>query len=270
MDLRSALRGKIPKKDLLLLRASFDVVGDIAILEIPDELESKSKIIANTLLKLVKNINVVMAKVGIRYGKYRRQRLKVIAGEDRFTTVHKESGCVFHLDVRHCYFSPRLSNERLRITSLVKDESVLVVGSGIGVYPIVIAKHKNPKNIVGIEHNNIAHGYSLKNITVNKVDVQAIQGDIFKTALPVFDRIIIPAPHDGLSLLVPSLKFAKKKHCLAHVYGFASDFELFANDVVSVCKGHGFSAKVWDVVKCGQNKPRTYRVCADVVIKKKY
>ena len=47
-------------KEIENLITSFDLVGDIAIIEIPGELKKKEKIIAKTLLGLHKNIKVVL------------------------------------------------------------------------------------------------------------------------------------------------------------------------------------------------------------------
>ena len=73
-------------------------------------------------------------------------------------------------NVEKVYFSPRLATERLRIAKLVKkNESVLVMFSGSGAYPLVIAKNSNPNIIYGIEVNPIAHKYAEQNIFLNKI-----------------------------------------------------------------------------------------------------
>ena len=51
----------IGEKDLKLLRNSYDVVGDIAILEIDPKLKKYEKKIANEVLKF-KNVNTVVKK----------------------------------------------------------------------------------------------------------------------------------------------------------------------------------------------------------------
>jgi hypothetical protein len=45
-----------------------------------------------------------------------------MSGEKRTETTHKENGVNIKLDVEKCYFSPRLSQERLRIAKLVKNK----------------------------------------------------------------------------------------------------------------------------------------------------
>src|SRR3989344_3704391 len=149
----------LTKKQLALTPRSFDMVGDILIFsEFPQELVKKEKETGNYLLKKFKHIKVIAKKTHFHSGKYRTKKIKIIAGEKRKTTIHKESGCLLKLDVEKCYFSPRLSNERLRIANQVKkNEEILVLFSGIGVYPIVLSKNAKPKDIISIELNPIAH-----------------------------------------------------------------------------------------------------------------
>ena len=64
MDLKQSLKSKLTKKELDLLKTSFDIVGSVAILDIPKELEKKEKTIAQELLKLHKNITTVCKKAG--------------------------------------------------------------------------------------------------------------------------------------------------------------------------------------------------------------
>jgi len=170
-SLRDVLKKKLTKKEQEMLRTSFDVIGDIAIIEVPKELKRKQKMIAQTLLSLVKSINVVAVKDGGHKGKYRRQKLSVVEGENRLTTQHTESGIKLKLDVSKCYFSPRLGTERLRIAKLIKkDERVLIAGSGIAPYPLVISKNSKAKELIGVEFNPIAHKYAVENVKLNKIN----------------------------------------------------------------------------------------------------
>ena len=130
--LKKLLAGKLTKKELNMLRASFDVIGTIAVIEIPRELVKKQKIIAAAVLSLNPYIKTVAKKSGAHTGKYRRQKLVILAGEKTKITEHKESGLRMRLNVETCYFSPRLVTERMRIASLVQfNEKILVMFSGI-------------------------------------------------------------------------------------------------------------------------------------------
>src|SRR3989344_6304512 len=93
MKVKELLQKKLTKKELELLPSSFDVVGDILIFnEFPQELEKKEKIIGQTILQNFKNIKVVSKKIKKYSGKYRLPKIKIIAGERRKETIHKESG----------------------------------------------------------------------------------------------------------------------------------------------------------------------------------
>jgi len=160
----------LTKKEQGLLKTAYDAIGDIAILEIDDELRKKEKFIAETLLKCHKNINTVLRKDSAHEGDFRTQKFKHLAGEKKKETIHIESGARLKLDVEKVYFSPRMSNERLRISKQVKKgENILVMFSGCGPYPIVIAKNSEAKMVTGIELNPVGHKYALENIKLNKL-----------------------------------------------------------------------------------------------------
>ena len=176
MKLKEALKGKLTEKQLSLVPSSFDVVGDIMIFaDFPKGLVKKEKLIGNEILKLFKNIKVVCKKTKKYSGRYRLPKLKIIAGEKRKETVYRENNIQLKLNVEKVYFSARLSEERKRIFLQVKnEESVLVMFSGCGIYPITIAKNSKAKEIYGIEMNPIAHKYALENLKLNKIKLTIV------------------------------------------------------------------------------------------------
>jgi len=264
--LREALASKLTKKEHQFLRASFDVIGDIAIIEVSPALKKKERVIAQTLLKLLKNIKVVAVKRGGHKGKYRRQKLEVLAGEKRLQTLHKESGVRMNVDVRRCYYSPRLGTQRLRIAKLVKKgERILVAGSGIAPYPLVLAKHSKAKEIVGVEFNPVAHAYAQANVALNKVrNITLIKADVRRIRRGTFDRIIVAIPHTGVAI-VPSLLKSAKKGAYLHVLDFApeDDMQQIGKQLVAACKSKKRKCRVLRTVKAGQHAVRMYRVCVD-------
>jgi len=267
MRLKDALKGKLTAKELEKLRG-FDVIGDIAIMEIPPELEKKQKLIAKTLLELLPYIKVVARKKGGHTGKYRKQPLQVVAGEKRKTTVHKEHGLLFALNVETCYFSPRLSTERIRIAQQVKPgENVLVLFSGVAPFVLVIAKHSPAAHVWGIEANPSAHKYAMQNVALNKLGhkVTLIKGDA-KKAIPKmqFDRIVMAWPQKADEFLDVTLKHAKKG-TIIHFYDFQPEDQLaLAADIVkSACKQAKKKCKILNIVECGQVGVRQCRVCVD-------
>ena len=269
MKLKEFLKGKLTKKQLVLVPSSFDVVGDIAILEIPKELEKKEKIISKGLLKLHRNIKVVCKKAGLHTGIFRRQQLRIIGGERRKTTEYKENNVRMKLHVQDVYFSPRLSSERKRIYEMVKKgESILVMFSGCAPYVLVIAKNTEAKEVYGIEINPIAHKFGLENIKLNKLtNIKLFVGDA-RLVAPIlkkkFNRILMPLPLGGENFLDVALS-SIKKNGIIHYYDFKEEdaFDISKQKVKSACKLAKKKCKILNLKKCGQIGKRTYRICID-------
>src|SRR3989344_850172 len=263
VSLRDSLKGRLSSKELEVLPRAFDIIGNIAIFsEFPKELEKKEKIIGNVLIKLNKNIRTVAKKTKVHGGKYRTKKIKIIAGEDKKETLHKENGAAVKLDVEKCYFSPRLGSERLRIARLVKrGEDILVMFSGVGIYPLVIAKNSDAKEVYGIELNPIAHRYAAENVRLNKTrNVFLIKGDVKKEAAKLkkkFDRIIMPLPKSAGDFLDCALA-AAKKNAVIHLYDFEHEDEI--ENALEKVKNKVRKFKLLNVVKCGQYVPGAYRV----------
>ena len=248
----------IDKEDLKLLRNAYDVIGDIAILEIDPKLKKYEKKIANEVLKL-KNINTVVKKEGRHEGIYRLQKYRFLAGEDKRETIYKENGVIVKLGIEKTYFSPRLSNERMRIAKQVKDcEDVLVMFSGCGIYPLVVAKNSRAKEIYGVEINKYAYKYAEENISLNKIKkIKLFCMDVnnFKIRKK-FDRIIMPLPKSAESFLKCAKRFSKKG-TIIHLYTISdSDFK---NSIKKTFKNF----KILSIVKCGQISSRVYRLCVN-------
>ena len=270
-NIKNILKNKLTKKQLSLIPSSYDVVGDILIFaDFPKELEKKEKIIGNTLLKLHRNIKIVCKKTKKYSGRFRLSRLKIIVGEKRKETEHKESSTKIKLNVEKVYFSPRLSNERKRIASLVKDgEEVLVMFSGCAVYPCIIGRNAKPNEIYGIEINPIAYKYAEENIKLNKLsNVKLFLGDVRKIIPKIkkkFDRIIMPLPKGAEDFLDLALKKIKKNGVI-HIYHFLKEDKINKKSANKLFKNKIKKFKILNIVKCGQFSPRVYRVCVDVKV----
>jgi tRNA (guanine37-N1)-methyltransferase len=269
-SLKEALAGKLSSEELEKLPKAYDLIGDIAIIEIPDELSSKKKEIGAALLKTFKNIKVVANKKTSVGTEYRTRDVEVIAGENRTETVHREAGCVYKLDVTTAYFSPRLGTERMRVASQVKaDERVLVMFAGIGPYAILIAKSARPSEVYAVELNPCAVDYMKENIRLNKVAVKAILGDagveVGKHGL--FDRIIMPLPKDAGNFLDKALP-ALNKGGVVNYYTFKGTTEEAAREVKDICSRLGYTIEIIESVECGTYSPQLSRMCVDFKVLK--
>ncbi len=274
MNLKQALAKKLNKKQLALFRGSYDIVGSIAILEIPKELIKKEKLIAATVLAQHKQVKTVVKKVGIHHGELRLQHVKILAGEKTKETVHVESQTRLKLHIEKVYFSVRLSTERLRIANQIKQgERVLVMFSGCAPYPCVFAKNSSAKEIYGIELNKEGHRYGLENVKLNKItNVKLFQGDVRKVVPMIlkqekekFDRVVMPLPRGAESFLDIALG-AVKNHGIIHFYDFVQEGEFPKTSIAKIenaCKKAGCSFKVLHTTKCGSYAPGRFRVCVD-------
>ena len=189
-------------------------------------MNTKEKDIADALLLIHKNVKSVYRKMGAMSGTYRVRKLKFIGGMDNPIANYKEHSVSMKLDVSKVYFSVRLSNERGRIASLVKDnENILALFAGVGPFPLVISKKKPNANIVAIELNPIAVKFMRENIKLNRVkNIKIIEGDVH-TVLSQnnysnwADRIIMPMPKSAETFLDVAIKSARV-NCMIHIYGF--------------------------------------------------
>ncbi|MCL2687523.1 MAG: class I SAM-dependent methyltransferase family protein, partial [Methanobrevibacter sp.] len=178
-SLTEHLKGKIKEEEIEDLKTSFDIIGDVVILEIPENLQEHKDTIGEAALKFTKRKAIFMKKSPIE-GKIRTRQLEHIAGENNSQTIHKEHGIRLKLDVKKVYFSPRLATERKRVAEQVKDREVILdMFAGIGPFPIIIAKDKNT-NIYAVDINEEAIKYMKENIKLNKIKgkITPILGDI--------------------------------------------------------------------------------------------
>jgi len=273
MKLKQALKNLLNENELNMLIRGYDVVGDIAITIIPPELQHLESLIGETILAINKNVRVVAKRDSIYGGQYRTIDLNIIAGENRKETEHKEFGVKLYLNPEKVYFSVRSSNERKRISDLVKaHETILVMFSGVGPYPLILARYNKSCKITGIELNKDAHEFATRNLKVNKAEAQVTfyHGDV-RDIVPrlghTFDRIIMPLPKtagDYLPLAVHSLK----KDGWLHYYDFqaADSFEKSLETVRSCCPSLQRHLKHGEIVVCGHSGPDTYRICIDAHI----
>ncbi len=268
--LKEELKNKLTKKQIDLIPSSFDIVGDLAIFsDFPKELKNKETLIAEALLKLNKHIKVILKKTKKYSGKFRTPKLKIIAGEKRKETELKENNVRLKLNPEKAYFSVRLATERKRINQLIRPkESVLVMFSGIAVYPLNISKNTKAKEIYAIEINPDAHKYAQENLALNKAkNIKLFLGDVRKVVPKInkkFDRILMPLPRGAENYLNITLK-AAKKNAIIHFYDFLheSEFSKAQEKIEKACKQAKKKYKILNLVKCGQFGPGIYRICVD-------
>lgn len=270
--LKEALAEDLTEEELKHLVRAFDILGDMAILIVPDELVAKEKIIAEKILELHNNIKVVAKRDGNYQGEFRTIPLKVLAGEDRKETLYKENNSFLFLNPEVCYFSARSANERKRIAGLVKKgEDVLVMFSGVGPFPIVIARNSEVGSVVGIEKNPASHEYAERNVKKNKLqNVEVVCGDVHEVVPELgkkFDRVCMPLPKSAEDFLDTAFLAIKPKGWI-HFYDFQheDDYGVAKQKIADAAERAGRKVISMEVVECGNYAPRTHRISVDAQI----
>ncbi len=271
--LKKLLADCLSPKELQYLVGGYDVVGDIAIVIVPEPLAHKEQIIAEAILASNKKIRVVAKRAGKYGGEFRTMPLQILAGENRKETEVKEYGVRMLVNPETVYYSVRSGSERRRIASQVTSgESVLVLFSGIAPFPLIISRYSQARSIVGIEKNPQAHGYAVLNLRRNKKqqNIQLFPGDV-REVVPglkdTYDRVIMPLPTGGEEFLSCALPVLKRGGFL-HFYDMQRQ-ELFAHSEEKIVNASAaFDRKVISstLTKCGHCAPDIYRICIDTRI----
>jgi len=227
-SLKDYLKGRIDTQKIDEIRSSFDIIGNIVILEIPEDLEGHKNLVGEAALKFTKRKAVFRKKSEIKEI-IRTRELEHLAGEDVSETIHQEFGCKLMLDVKKVYFSPRLATERKRVADQVKDCEIIVdMFAGVGPFPILIAKNHDVK-IYAIDINPEAYKYIKKNIGLNKIQGEIIPllGDareVLKDKNIKADRIIMNLPGTAFEFLDAAFDTIKDGGII-HYCEFSEGFE---------------------------------------------
>ena len=225
--LEEALANLLPPHLLASLPHALDVVGDIAIIEIPPELKPHEKLVGEAILGVHRNVKTVLAKAGAVGGTYRTREFTVIAGENRTRTVHKEYGCQYQVDMAKAYFSPRLSHEHERVASLVREgETVVDLFAGVGPFSVLIGKKHQTVRVYALDINPEAFTLLKKNVLLNRVqgNVVPILGDarqiVHNKLAGTADRVIMNLPESASEFVDVACEALKSEGGVVHFYGF--------------------------------------------------
>lgn len=272
--LKQALKGILSDTEINEVYSSFDMIGDIVIIKIPDSLETKKQLIADAILSKVKPVKSVFMQSSPVQGDFRVRNVEYVAGENRTLTIHKEHNCRFKVDVAKVYFSPRLSTERARIAGMVSDGEVIVnMFAGICTFSIIIAK-KHMCKIYSIDLNPDAYSLCVENVKLNKVAERVVPmlGDakdiITRELEGKADRVLMPLPErakEYLEYAVMALKNRGMLHYFTHIHSDSTKDakDGCAEELAKVMKVK-YELKEARVVR--EVGPRFYQVVADVLV----
>lgn len=275
-SLKKLLEHYLEIEKIKSLPRSYDLIGHVAILEIPENLQKKKRLIAKAIMQTNKKIETVLEKKSERRGVMRLRRYRLLAGKKKTETLHREYGMIFKLDTTKVYFSPRELTERQRIAELVKrNEIVLVMFAGIGPFVIVIAKQSKAKKVIGIEINKNAVQYFRENVRINKVSdkVEIIEGDVREKSKKFFgkcDRVIMPLPLEAAGYLDIAVK-CLKKNGIVHFYSIGEEenpFDEAVDLIENNLKNMKVKFKILNAKKVLPYSPRRWKICIDFLVRK--
>lgn len=238
----------VPEDLREFMPSSFDVVGDVAMIKVPDELVPYERQIGEALLKVNRSLRIVFRDHGVK-GDFRIRELERIAGEGGSETVHKEFGVRLYTDPSRVYFNPRLSSERSRIAGLVRDGEVIIdMFGGVAPFGTVICHLARPSVVYSIDLNPEAEHFARMNAERNHIEVlHPITGDssVVVKDLPDADRIIMNLPQIADRFLPTAL--GKLKHGgTVHMYKIIerADFPAFLDNLISDAASAGHTIEI--------------------------
>lgn len=222
------LLGQIPDELISKLPRSFDSIGDIAVIELPEIVDQFSEVIGRGIIATNSHIRLVLRRSSQVEGTFRTRKFKVLAGAGGTETLYREFSCCYHLDVSKVYFNPRLSRERMRIAQQVMpDESVVDMFAGVGPYSILIAKLQPKSTVYAVDINPTAVKYLKENAFANSVADKVIPmlGDVKELAgkdlRGLATRVIMNLPSEAGNYLPAVSQILSDEGGTVHFYSFS-------------------------------------------------
>lgn len=272
-NLYDAIIHHIPQEIHEYIPKSFETIGDICIIEIPDEIMEYKKLIGISLHSIFPSIKTVYRKASAVTGELRIRELELIAGKEKCSTTHLEYGVRICVDVCKTYFSPRLGFEHHRVASNIKENEIIVdFFTGVGSFPLHIAKTSN-SIIYAIDINETAIECLRNSIMINKLkgSITPILGDCRKVidSLPKADRIIMNLPGKAHEFIDLACKVIKPEG-LVYFYQFVQEEdgkEIMLKNLEKKLKKHRWVIKeIVGFHKIRESAPREIQACLELIL----
>ncbi len=228
----------------------YDVVGDVAVVQVPEELEGREEEVGRAIMEVHGRVRAVFERGPVR-GVFRVRELRRIAGEGPPVTEHREHGCRFRVDLSRCYFNPRLATERRLLAEEVVEEGsrVLDMFAGVGPITVILKRFVPDVRVVACELNPVAYRYLLENLELNRVSARAFLGDAGEVVrlLGRFDYVIMNAPKFAHRFLRAAVRVVRSGGRLVYYRIAGSVGEAF--EEVRERLGEGVELESWREVK---------------------
>ena len=226
------LSKNVPQDIIPFVSKSFDIIGDIAIIELSPAAEPHEKTIATALTQVHTSVRTVFSKAGPIVDSLRLRPLRLVLGENRSETICKEHGCRFKVDVSKAFFSPRLSSEHKRVADQVAPgETVVDMFAGVGPFSVLIAKRLDNVVVHAIDANPEATKLIEENAKLNRGQdkITVWSGDarkiVSRNLSRIADRVIMNHPSEAKNFLEDAIQTIKPSGGTLHYYTFADGEE---------------------------------------------
>jgi tRNA (guanine37-N1)-methyltransferase len=252
--------------DILGHEPRFETVGDTALLE-PEENDEAGEALVEADNGIVTSLRVESPVEG----RERTRQMSHVAGERKTTTVHREYGREFVVDLTEVYFTPRLAEERERVASqVVEGETVFDMFAGVG--PFTVAASESGAEVVASDINTHAVELLRENAERNGVAdrVVAYNEDARLVADRVgdndgADRVYMNLPHTADEFLDAACE-AAHEGCVVHYYDIRHEDDLFdgaVEEIREAAEKAGYGVEVLERVVVRSYAPYDYNVCID-------
>ncbi len=254
-----------------LLRGGWELIGDVLVLQLPEELFAYRYEIGRIALDFHPRARSVVVRRGIAH-ELRYPLAEVVAGDRNTLTLHKENRCLFRIDPCRVMFSSGNQGERLRMAQLdLSGERVVDMFAGIGQFTIPMAKHASPAKVVAVEKRRETFDFLCENVRLNRVEhiVEPVLGDC-RVATPenFADRVVMGyffSPERFLSTALRALRDGGVVHYHAIAAGEGIDAE--GQKVVELAAELGYSARVRNRRIVKSYAPKRWHVVYDIEVR---
>jgi tRNA (guanine37-N1)-methyltransferase len=290
--LQDVLKDKIFNKYKELIPKSFDIIGEIAIIEFntfkfqdDENLHLIKKEIAEAITLVNNKIISVYEKISEIKGIFRLRKLNLLYGKDISETIYRENSCLFKLDIKRTFFTPRLVYERNRIVSsnIKENEIIIDMFAGVGPFSIQIAK-KHKVMIHAFDINPYAYNYLCENISLNKLigtitphnlDINNLlnsNNEIGKSLKNKADRVIMNFPENSIKYLNVACYLMKKSGGILHNYQISTKPNSIKNAINklddNLRKNNWFIGQIITSKVVKPFSPKSDLVVIDLIIRK--
>ena len=271
MALRDIISGKtgIPESRI---PGSYQLIGGIVLVKFSSVTAQADKVkIARGILESLKSVRSVYESRGIS-GEFREPDVIFLAGERNPTTLHKEHGISYMVDVSKVMFSKGNLFERQRVIGSIKPgETVVDMFSGIGYFSLGIAKFTDAAQVISIEKNPDSFSLLCRNIEINKITgITPVLGDCRDVSemddfRGIAERVMMGYLPGTSRFLTSAFRFIKEGGII-HYHDAVPEKDIWSGpekEIRSHAASSGFEIEIIGKRKVKSFAPRKWHVAID-------